>query len=239
MNVKKTNDRPEGNAINRPRVFINVAVSADGKMDTFERKGSAISSARDKERVLRLRAKADAVMVGGKTLLSEDPKLTVKREDLRVERAARGQSPNPMKVGIVTRADLNPDGDFLNAGPARVVIFTTAQTSESQIKTLQARGAEVYVHDAARVDLAQALDTLHALGVQRLMVEGGGTLNFALLRLGLVDELTMYIAPMLFGGKSAPTSVAGSGLIRADAIRMKLVSVESDEEGGVLIHYTL
>ena len=186
--------------MNRPHVFINVAVSADGKMDTFERKGSAISSEQDKSRVLRLRAEADAVMVGGKTLLSEDPKLTVKREDLRAERVARGQSPNPMKVGIVTRADLNPEGDFLNAGPARVVIFTTAQTSKTQIETLRSRGAEMYVHDAARVDLTQALDTLHNLGVQRLMVEGGGTLNFELLRLGLVDELTMYIAPMLFGG---------------------------------------
>lgn len=223
--------------MNRPHVFINVAVSADGKMDTFERKGSAISSEQDKSRVLRLRAEADAVMVGGKTLLSEDPKLTVKREDLRAERVARGQSPNPMKVGIVTRADLDPEGDFLNAGPARVVIFTTAQTSKTQIETLRSRGAEVYVHDAARVDLAQALDTLHALGVQRLMVEGGGTLNFELLRLGLVDELTMYIAPMLFGGESAPTAVAGSGLTRGGAIPLKLVGVESHEDGGVLIHY--
>lgn len=223
--------------MNRPHVFINVAVSADGKMDTFERKGSAISSEQDKSRVLRLRAEADAVMVGGKTLLSEDPKLTVKREDLRAERTARGQSPNPMKVGIVTRADLDPEGDFLNAGPARVVIFTTAQTSKTQIETLRSRGAEVYVHNTARVNLAQALDTLHNLGVQRLMVEGGGTLNFELLRLGLVDELTMYIAPMLFGGESAPTSVAGSGLVRGDAIPLKLVGVESHEDGGVLIHY--
>ncbi len=225
--------------MNRPHVFINVAVSADGKMDTFERKGSAISSERDKDRVLRLRAEADAVMVGGKTLLGEDPKLTVKREDLRAERVARGQSPNPMKVGIVTCADLNPDGAFLNAGPARVVIFTTAQTSKSQIETLQSHGADVYIHDAAHVDLVRALDTLHTLGVQRLMVEGGGTLNFELLRLGLVDELTMYIAPMLFGGESAPTAVAGSGLVRGDAIPMKLVDVESHEDGGVLVHYRI
>ena len=69
------------------------------------------------------------------------------------------------------------------------------------------------------------------------MVEGGGTLNFELLRLGLVDELTMYIAPMLFGGESAPTSVAGSGLVRGDAIPLKLVGIESHEDGGVLIHY--
>ncbi len=225
--------------MNRPHIFINVAVSADGKMDTFERKGSAISSEQDKARVLRLRAQADAVMVGGKTLLSEDPKLTVKREDLRAERIARGQSPNPMKVGIVTRADLNPEGDFINAGPAQVVIFTTDQTSNSQIETLQSRGAQVFVHEAVRVDMPQALETLYSLGVRRLMVEGGGTLNFEMLRLGLVDELTMYIAPMIFGGGSAPTAASGLGLVRGEAIPLKLVNVEVHDDGGVLIHYTL
>ena len=73
----------------KPYVIINVAVSADGKMDTFERKGSSISSAQDKARVLRLRAEADAVMVGGHTLLSESPKLTVKTPELRAERIAK------------------------------------------------------------------------------------------------------------------------------------------------------
>ena len=72
--------------MNRPYVFINVAMTADGKIDTFERKGAAISSQRDKERVDQLRAESDAVMVGGKTLLDEDPKLTVKSEELRAGR---------------------------------------------------------------------------------------------------------------------------------------------------------
>jgi 2,5-diamino-6-(ribosylamino)-4(3H)-pyrimidinone 5'-phosphate reductase len=88
--------------MNRPFVFINVAMTADGKIDTFQRRGAAISSARDKERVDQLRANADAVMVGGRTLLNEDPKLTVKSQALRAERVARGRSPNPVKVGVVT-----------------------------------------------------------------------------------------------------------------------------------------
>ncbi|HET9588678.1 MAG TPA: dihydrofolate reductase family protein, partial [Anaerolineales bacterium] len=72
--------------MDRPFVFINVAMTADGKIDTFERQGAAISSQRDRERVDRLRAESDAVMVGGRTLLGEDPKLTVKSEALRAER---------------------------------------------------------------------------------------------------------------------------------------------------------
>ena len=69
--------------MNRPYTFINIATTADGKIDTFERKGAAISSTQDKNRVDELRAGADAVLVGGKTLLEENPRLTVKSEALR------------------------------------------------------------------------------------------------------------------------------------------------------------
>jgi 2,5-diamino-6-(ribosylamino)-4(3H)-pyrimidinone 5'-phosphate reductase len=224
----------------KPYVVINVAVSADGKMDTFERKGSSISSAEDMARVQCLRAEADAVMVGGHTLLTESPKLTVKSAELRTERVAKGLPENPMKVGIVSKADLRLDGDFITAGPARKVIFTTAQTSPKQVNVLSKLGVEVYVHGEKRVDLVKALETLHQLGVNRLMVEGGGTLNSELLRLGLVDELSVYIAPKIFGGHSAPTLADGDGLVESAAKTLKLVDVRVlDETGGVLINYQL
>ena len=223
--------------MNRPYVFINTATSADGKIDTFERKGSAISSKRDKERVDQLRADADAVLVGGKTLLGELPKLTVKSEALREARVKHGMTPNPIKVGVVTSADIPLDSDFIKAGPARAVIFTTSRTSISQLETLRANGVEVFVDDAPRVNLGKMMETLGELGVKRLMVEGGGTINFELLRLGLVDELMIYIAPMIFGGENAPTLASGFGLVRNEAIEMKLKNVETHEDGGVLLTY--
>jgi 2,5-diamino-6-(ribosylamino)-4(3H)-pyrimidinone 5'-phosphate reductase len=225
--------------MNRPFVFINVAMTFDGKIDTFQRKGAAISSARDKERVDRLRAGCDAIMVGGKTLLVEDPKLTVKSEALRAERVARGLPPNPIKVGVVTRATLKPHSRFLHEGPAKVVIFTTHRTSKGQIAFLRSQGADVYTDNPDRVDLVNALSLLKELGINRLMVEGGATLNFELLRLGLVDEVTAYIAPLIFGGESAPTMAAGSGLERSAAIPLKLIQVESWDEGGVVLKYQL
>src|SRR5687767_4314813 len=184
--------------MDRPFVFINVAMTADGKIDTFERKGAAISSQHDKERVDRLRAESDAVMVGGRTLLVEDPKLTVKSEILRTERVARGLSANPAKVGVVSNATLQPGSNFLTAGPARVLILTTSQTSDQQIKMLTAAGAQVFVNDGAQVDLAAMMEILSTQGIRRLMVEGGGTLNFELLKRGLVDEITAYVAPLIF-----------------------------------------
>ena len=225
--------------MNRPFVFINVAMTADGKIDTFARQGAAISSQRDKERVDQLRAESDAIMVGGKTLLDEDPKLTVKSEALRAERVVRGLTPNPVKVGIVSQAELKPHSKFLHEGNARVVIFTTHQTSKDKLAFLRSQGADVYADDHEKVDLKNALAILHELGIQRLMVEGGATLNFELLRLGLVDELLVCVAPLIFGGESAPTLAAGSGLERSAALPLKLIHVETWADGGVLLKYQL
>ncbi|HUE98483.1 MAG TPA: 2,5-diamino-6-(ribosylamino)-4(3H)-pyrimidinone 5'-phosphate reductase [Anaerolineales bacterium] len=223
--------------MNLPFVFINIAMTADGKIDTYERRGSAISSQRDKERVDQLRASADAIMVGGRTLLDEDPKLTVKSEALRSERVARGLSPNPVKVGIVSKVDVKSDSEFLNAGPADIVIFTTRRTSKEHLALLKSQNVKVYIDEAEKVDLQNALAILKEAGINRLMVEGGSTLNFELIRLGLVDEVTAYIAPMIFGGESAPTMAAGSGLKRREAIPLRLIDAEKWEDGGVLLKY--
>ncbi len=223
----------------RPYTFINVAMTADGKIDTFERKGSAISSRRDKERVDQLRAFVDGILVGGKTLLEEQPKLVVKSEALRAGRVQRGLNSNPVKIGVVTRADIPLESEFITAGLARKVIFTTSRTSIPQLEKLRALGVEVFVDDALRVDLNKMMLTIKKIGVDHLMVEGGGTMNFELMRLGLVDELTIYIAPMIFGGANAPTLADGLGMPRDAALELKLMDVEKWEDGGLLLKYKL
>ncbi|HSG45839.1 MAG TPA: 2,5-diamino-6-(ribosylamino)-4(3H)-pyrimidinone 5'-phosphate reductase [Anaerolineales bacterium] len=223
--------------MNRPFVFINVAMTADGKIDTFQRKGATISSPQDKERVDKLRAEADAVLVGGRTLLDEDPKLTVKANVLRAERIARGHTPNPIKVGVVSEAKLEIHSKFLHEGDARIVIFTTQRTSKKGLASLRARNVEVFVHEGERVDLSEMMSTLHKIGIKRLMVEGGATINFELIRLGLVDEVSAYVAPMIFGGENAPTMAAGSGVERSAALQLNLIHMENWSDGGVLLHY--
>ncbi|MBK6793596.1 MAG: 2,5-diamino-6-(ribosylamino)-4(3H)-pyrimidinone 5'-phosphate reductase [Anaerolineales bacterium] len=223
--------------MNRPYTFINVAMTADGKIDTFARKGAAISSKQDKQRVDELRAAADGILVGGKTLLEEQPKLTVKSEALREGRVRQGRSPNPIKIGAATRADIPLDSDFIKVGDARRVIFTTSQTSMSQLDNLRTVGVEVFVDEAPRVDLHQMMLTLKKIGVDHLMVEGGGTMNFELMRLGLVDEVLIYVAPMIFGGANAPTLADGTGLLRESAMEMKLTDIERWDDGGVILKY--
>jgi 2,5-diamino-6-(ribosylamino)-4(3H)-pyrimidinone 5'-phosphate reductase len=225
--------------IDRPHVTLNVAMSADGKTDTIARHGAAISSPQDMARVDRLRAASDAVMVGGRTLLGDDPRLTVKSAELRAERQARGRPENPLKIGIVTVAELKLDGRFLNTGPAAIKIFTTQQTSPAQLDRLRERGADVRVLGDRRVDVRAALAILKHEGVKRLLVEGGGTLNFELLQAGLVDELMIYLAPLIFGGATSPTLADGPGLLHDAAIGLQLVAVEPDNAGGVLLRYQI
>lgn len=223
----------------RPHVRINVAATADGKIDTFERRGAAISSARDKERVDRLRAESDAIMVGGRTLHDEDPKLTVKSEALQAKRKALGLTENPAKVAVASELHLKPGCQFLTAGSAPRLLFTTARTDEAEVARLRLDGAEVFVQPGERVDLVQTLATLKDKGIERLMVEGGATLNFELLSLGLVDELTVYIAPAIFGGETAPTLAGGAGFASRAAIQLDLLTTEQWDDGGVLLHYAV
>lgn len=222
----------------RPHVTVNVAMSADGKIDTVERKGATISSAADKARVDRLRAESDAILVGGRTLLDEDPKLTVKSAQLRQERKTRGLEENPIKIGVVSVADLHPEGNFLKAGPARRLIYTTKRTPNAQIIRLKNAGVQVVVLGEERIDLRSVMRDLHEQGIQHLMVEGGGTLLAELFRMGLVDEIYAYVAARIFGGASSPTLADGPGFLQKQAPRLRLASVEKfDEEGGILIHY--
>ncbi len=227
----------------RPYVFVNMAMTADGKIDTVARRGARISGVADTARVDRLRAEADAVMVGGHTLLAEDPRLTVRDPHLVAQRVRNGRSPQPMKVGVVSHvSDTGPDalddaGAFLHEGDGRVLVCTSSRTGSAAIGRLQGHGAEVIVTGEERVNLADALSALAELGVERLMVEGGSTLVAALLEAGLVDELQLAVAPLVFGGESAPTPVGGPGWTREEAIPLRLSETATSADGDVILHY--
>jgi 2,5-diamino-6-(ribosylamino)-4(3H)-pyrimidinone 5'-phosphate reductase len=220
-----------------------MAMTADGKIDTVARQGARISGPADSARVDRLRASADAILVGGHTLLGEDPRLTVRDPDLVADRVRDGRPPQPAKVGIVSHLAvdgphaLRPDGAFLRDGGGRVYLCTTTRTSAETVGRLERTGATVIVAGDQRVDLGAALTDLAEHGVERLMVEGGSTIAAALYEGGFVDELQLAVAPLLFGGETAPTPVGGLGWSRDAAVQLALEDVRANDEGDVVLRY--
>ncbi len=217
------------------KILLNTAMTLDGKIDSVARQGASISSDSDWERVDRLRAMQDAIMVGGRTLLDDDPRLTVKSAALRAERRTHGFAPEPVKIGIISNATLSAKSRFLTDGDAPIIIFTTKRTSAKQLTLLRNVGAQTFVLGEKRVDLVAAIKILAKQGINKVLVEGGGSLNAALLAKGLIHELQVYIAPLIFGGSTAPTLADGEGFL--DRLKLDLVELEQLDDGGILIKY--
>lgn len=210
----------------RPYVFINSAMSADGKISSFLRRQVRISGSEDLLRVDRLRAESDAVMVGVGTVIADDPKLRVKSEALRSWRLERGMQENPLRIVADSRARTPPDAEVLGPG----CIIAVSRSAPAERLNEISKGCEIVVCGEDRVDLRELLELLYQRGVRRLMVEGGGTLNWSLIEQGLVDEICVFVGPMVIGGRDAPTLVDGIGFAE-NFQRLELKSSERIDDG--------
>ncbi|ERH04212.1 MAG: 2,5-diamino-6-hydroxy-4-(5-phosphoribosylamino)pyrimidine 1''-reductase, archaeal [uncultured archaeon A07HR60] len=217
-------------------IAVNTAVSADGKLSTHRREQLRISGSEDFDRVDRLRAAADGILVGVGTVLADDPHLTLSDEDRRVERLRNGRSGNPARV-IADSSGRTPADARILDDEARTVVLTAETAPDDRHHTLEAAGADVLVAGSDRVDLASAIDQLDTQGLDRLMVEGGGEIIFSLFEAGLVDELTVYVGSLVVGGDSAPTLADGTGFTE-EFPHLELTDVDRVDD-GVLLSYTV
>lgn len=220
-------------ALRRPYVIVNVAATADGKVAARERRQLRISGPEDRARVDRLRASVDAVLVGVGTVLADDPGLAVRSAALRRKRAARGLSPNPLRVVVDSRARTPLGAELLRRGPGERLLITTRGATGKRVKALE-RKARVVVAGVKRVSLPRALAHLRERGVRRLLVEGGPTLLFSLFRDGLVDEFWVYVGPLLVGGDGAPSILGGEGFPGRSPRTLRLVSARRLGPGVLL-----
>jgi 2,5-diamino-6-(ribosylamino)-4(3H)-pyrimidinone 5'-phosphate reductase len=218
-------------------VVVNAAMSVDGKLSTRRREQLRISGDADFDRVDRLRAAADAVMVGVGTVLADDPHLTLDDEDRRVHRLRAGRPGNPARVVADSRGRTPLDARILD-DTAETYLLVTGTTSETSRDALVAAGAHVLVCEAdddGHVDLVDGLSRLESAGIDRLMVEGGGEIVASLFDARLVDELTVYVGSMVVGGRNAPTLADGDGFVD-EFPRLSLRDVERLDDGVVLAY---
>ncbi|MDO9097344.1 MAG: 2,5-diamino-6-(ribosylamino)-4(3H)-pyrimidinone 5'-phosphate reductase, partial [Candidatus Methanoperedens sp.] len=194
----------------RPFVFINAAMSADGKIATRERKQTRISGSLDFDRMDELRASSDAVMVGIGTVLSDNPSLTVKSRERREKRRRDGKDETPVRIVVDSLARTPVDADIFKKGDGKRIIAVSQSAPHEKVKQL-GKYAEIIPVGERTVDMEKLLQELKARGINRLMVEGGATLNWGLISAGLVDEIYTFIGNIIIGGKNAPTLVDGDG----------------------------
>jgi 2,5-diamino-6-(ribosylamino)-4(3H)-pyrimidinone 5'-phosphate reductase len=219
--------------LKRPYVIINCAMSADGKISSFERRQVRISGKSDLARVDALRAKSDAVMVGVGTVLADDPSLRVKSEQLRRERESSGKPENPLRVVADSLASTPPDAQVLEKKPGdSCIIAVSGAAPKERLANLACR-CEIIQQGQDKVNLRELLSALRKRGVNTLMVEGGGMLNWSMVHEGLVDEMCVYVGPLIIGGKGAPTPVDGAGFV-SNFPRLKLISLEKLDEGALM-----
>ena len=217
-------------------VHVNAAVSADGKLSSRRREQIAISGPADFDRVDRIRAAADAVLVGVGTVLADDPHLTLDEEDRRVRRLQNGRSGNPARVVADSRARTPTDARILD-DEAETYVLVSEAAPEADVADLRAAGAEVVTAGTERVDLSAAFDDLESSGVDRLMVEGGGEIIFSLFDANLADELTLFVGSLVVGGRDAPTLADGEGFVAPDEFpELELTDVARIDD-GVLLSY--
>ena len=219
----------------RPYIFINSAMSADGKLSTFERKQVKISGKDDFDRVDELRAGTDAIMVGIGTMLADNPSLTVKSEQRRMKRTAAGKEGNPIRVIVDSKAKTPTDADIFKKGAGKKIIVVSESAPKDKINVLSKMPeTKVIVAGEKRVNLEEMTVQLKKEGISRLMVEGGATLNYGLISAGLADELKIFVGNLIIGGKTAPTFADGDGFSEENIKKLTLESCEQIEDGVLL-----
>ena len=213
----------------KPFIFLCTGMSLDGKISTSKRVNTRITTDDDRNFLYDHRVLCDAIMMGGKSIILDDPGLVVKSVQRQKQRLALGKTLEPIKVGIISDVSkLKMNGDFLNKSDVKKIIFTTERSSEAKIKALSNK-AEIFVYGKQKVNLKRALAKLYTLGIKSIMVEGGGELIFSLLKDDLVDEINLKIGDLILGGRIAPTLCDGEGFSGLTAKQVKLVDLKRKE----------
>jgi riboflavin-specific deaminase-like protein len=221
-----------------PFLFLNAAMTADGKLAPASRHFEAFGGPRDREHLLELRATADAVLAGARTVDLDRVNMGPGPVKYRRMRLRRGLAEYNLRVIVSGAGTIDPAAEIFRHRFSPIIILTSERASRRNLRRLQAVADEVKICGATGLDFEAALRWLRAKWkVKRLLCEGGGEVNGALFQAGLVDELHLTVCPLIFGGRAAPTLADGAGVERlAQAARLRLVSMKHYETGVFLVY---
>ena len=217
--------------MNRPYVIVNCAMSADGKIALPTKKQIRISSEEDMKRVFHLRNECDAILVGVGAVLADNPKLTVKESYV-------DHPIQPVRVVLDTKAQTPNDALVVNS-MARTILFVGKGYEKKRMYPENVDVLPSILDKEGFIDLEYMLNVLYEKGIRTLLVEGGGTILWNFINYRLVDDIFVYIGPLIIGGDVTPTMADGSGAHRkCNVISLVILDISRVGE-GVLIHYQI
>jgi 2,5-diamino-6-(ribosylamino)-4(3H)-pyrimidinone 5'-phosphate reductase len=216
-------------------VIISAAMSVDGKLAT-RRGDSRISSLSDLKRVHRLRSDVDGILVGISTVLNDDPLLNV-----RFIRCTKLKK-NPTRVIIDSTARIPIESQIVKtAKDIRTVLVVTKSAPENKLDLLREQKLKIIVSGerGKKVDLDNALKQLESeFGIKKILVEGGGEINWSIIKNNLFDKLIITISPLAIGGRDAITLIEGKGFdsIR-ECVKLELSKILKKSNGEIVVYY--
>jgi diaminohydroxyphosphoribosylaminopyrimidine deaminase/5-amino-6-(5-phosphoribosylamino)uracil reductase len=204
-----------------PFVIMKSAMTLDGKISSISGNSKWISCEESRNYAHQLRNRVSAIMVGINTVIADNPSLTTRLNEKNCK--------DPIRVIIDSKGRIPLDSNVINSSSnAGVILATTNQIEPEKEKALNDKGVTIIKtdYDNSGVNLVQVMKELYNLGIDSVLLEGGGTINAAALSVGIVDKVIMFIAPKIIGGKSALTPVEGVGIeLIDDAIKLDDISI--------------
>ncbi len=212
----------------RPHIILSAAISLDGKIAT--RNGdSKFSSKLDKIRVHKLRSKVDGILIGTNTLLRDNPILTV--------RYSKGE--NPTRIILDSRGTIPSNSRIIKTCKnVPTIIAVSKKITKKNLERLRKYPIDIIISGEKKVNLKQVLKKIVKRKIMKLLVEGGGTVNWELIRQGFFDEVIITVTPFLVGGKDAINLVQGTGFTKikkSSKLKLKKVVHQKNE---LVLHYS-
>ena len=206
----------------RPYVILSAAMTLDGKIETKMSK-LKLSSKKDTVRVHKLRAKVDAILIGKNTLEIDNPTLSVRHT----------VGKNPTRIILDSHGTIKSSSKILQTcDKIQTIIVTTNLISAANLSRLRKFPIQIITCGNSSVNISKLLKILHNKGIKKIIVEGGGTINWSFLKHGFVDELIITIAPYILGGSNSKTLVEGDGfknLVSATKLKLKKIQKINNE----------
>jgi riboflavin-specific deaminase-like protein len=221
-----------------PFVYLNVAMTADGKLAPANRQFVSFGSKRDRELLLELRTRADAVMSGARTVDASPVTLGPGPAKYRRLRLQRGRPEYNLRVIVSGSGTINPGAEVFKHRFSPIIILTTRRAGKNRLAKLRDLADEVKICGEREIDFIEALRWLRKKWqVTRLLCEGGGEVNGALFHAGLVHEVYVTVCPLILGGRTAPTLADGNGVeALAQATQLELKSAKRADAEMYLIY---